>query len=169
MTKKRRKPNQQPKRTVSSVPIHLNQELNRVLNGDQSITKASLQISRSGPLPIPQELKDYGDVDSGFPERIMRMAEKSQEIKEYEIKRVRDNEELEVQGRNRIIDGFNKATMTRMWLEFAIVLISFGVTIYLFYKFENVMLASSAFIPVVIIFLSKLVASYFNKQTKDKA
>ena len=41
----------------------------------------------AGPIPPPQILEKYGEIDSSFPERIFRMAEKEQEFRHSVVKR----------------------------------------------------------------------------------
>ena len=44
------------------------------------------QEVRSGPIPSPSEMKQYSEVDSSFPNRIMAMAEKEQQ-QTYELRK----------------------------------------------------------------------------------
>lgn len=128
-----------------------------------------VSLSRSGPLPIPSELRGYGEIDPGYPERIIRMAEKQLELKEYEIIRAKDNEAMEIKGRNDMIAGVNKNTQTKIWTDFTIVLIALGAMIAAYFLSKDI--GGSIVIALTIAFLQvfgKLFSAYFSNKNKDE-
>lgn len=64
--------NRDPKKTPSSISSDSN--IHQTRHEKQEIISAQY----SGPLPLPTLLRDYGDIDPSFPERIMKMAELEQ-------------------------------------------------------------------------------------------
>jgi uncharacterized membrane protein len=69
----------------------------------------------SGPIPHPDILKKFGDIDSSFPERIMRMTE--------------DNNKADVTMRNRFSFTALLVPLLGQIFSFAISCIGFGVAI----------------------------------------
>jgi uncharacterized membrane protein len=79
------------------------------------IQEVETQEIYSGPIPHPDTLKKFGDIDPAFPERIMRMTE--------------DNNKAEVTMRNRFSLASLVVPLLGQVFSFAISCIGFGVAI----------------------------------------
>lgn len=59
---------------------------NDLQHNEQAALIRTQHVLRSGPIPTPEEMKGYAEVDSSLPNRIMRMAEEEQKH-QYELRR----------------------------------------------------------------------------------
>jgi uncharacterized membrane protein len=79
------------------------------------IQEVETQEMYAGPIPNPDTLKKFGDIDPSFPERIMRMTE--------------DNNKADVTMRNRFSFTSLLVPLLGQIFSFAISCIGFGVAI----------------------------------------
>jgi uncharacterized membrane protein len=79
------------------------------------IQEVETQKLYSGPIPHPDTLKKFGDIDASFPERLMRMTE--------------DNNRADVTMRNRFSLASLVAPILGQVFSFLISCIGFGVAI----------------------------------------
>lgn len=65
---------------MTKLPTKPSGQLQRPAAGNTAqMQVTTLHATRSGPLPTPAELAQYGEVDASYPERIVRMAELEQQ------------------------------------------------------------------------------------------
>jgi uncharacterized membrane protein len=99
----------------------------------------------SGPIPHPDLVKKFGDIDSSFPERLMRMAE--------------DNNKADITTRNRFSLAGLAVPLLGQIFSFLISCIGFGVAILFGIKgieIGAVAAAIGGIAPVVIAALANL-------------
>jgi uncharacterized membrane protein len=156
------------KKKPNRLPDLANEKLPQIEPVAEISVEGSMQMTRIAPLPDPSELSAYGEIDPLYPERIFRMAEKVLELKEYEIKRQRDNEEFEIKTTKIIIDGFNKSNLTKIWLDFIIILIGFVAAFVFAILFKNDYLAVASIVAPILIFLGKIISSFVGTKGKKE-
>lgn len=62
------------------------------------ISEMEQSLTYRGPLPPPSMLRDYGDIDSSFPDRIVRMAENEQSARHRFEGKIRNTERWKLGG-----------------------------------------------------------------------
>ncbi len=96
---------------VASVLKNLEPEQRQVI--EQSINAILQQETFSGPIPHPRLLQGYEDIQSGFAERIVRMAEQQQEHR--------------IRCEQKMIDGSISESKRGQWLGFSIAVLFLAV------------------------------------------
>lgn len=129
--------------------IDENPEVKESIISQELIAEARMY---QGPIPDPDILKGYADIDPSYPDRIIKMTE-SQVAHRHSIE-------------NKIVDGNIKTEKLGMIIAFIIVLVGFGVGTFLIYNEREASGMASILTPLVSIIAVFAYNKY--KATKDE-
>lgn len=116
--------------TIDNKDVH--QELEQVLESLAPEQRASVtrvihairQESFSGPIPHPELLKGYESIQTGFAERIVRMAEKEQDHRF-------DQDEGQLECSKMVISGASSDSKRGQWLAFVVAVLFLSGSVFL--------------------------------------